>query len=142
MSTVREILLARKAEISSAMGPMFEECTRFRKSLIEAEGKVAAAQDELKQIETALKALDEAQTKRANPTIMQAVLEVLSHKPDGMTAKEILAEINAKYFGGRIERHSLSPQLSRLKDRDEKIELHGDRWIRLPDEPSLFRRRV
>ncbi|KGJ65713.1 hypothetical protein BJA5080_08307 [Bradyrhizobium diazoefficiens SEMIA 5080] len=69
---------------------------------------------------------------------MEAVLEVLNHKPNGMTALEILDEINAKYFGGTIVRTSLSPQLSRLKNRDGKLELRGDRWYRLPEEPELF----
>jgi hypothetical protein len=73
---------------------------------------------------------------------MQAVLAVLEHKPNGMTALEILDEINAKYFNGTIVRTSLSPQLSRLKNRYEKIELRGNRWYRLPEEPMLFNRRV
>jgi hypothetical protein len=60
------------------------------------------------------------------------------HENDGMTAMEILAEINTRYFGGRIVRPSLSPQLSRLKDRDRKIELRGNRWFPLPSEPTLF----
>lgn len=69
---------------------------------------------------------------------MEAILAVLDHKPNGMTAQEILEELNEKYFGGRLMRTSLSPQLSRLKDRDGKIELRGDRWMKLPAQPSLF----
>jgi hypothetical protein len=63
---------------------------------------------------------------------------VLKDHPDGMTALEILHEINTRYFAGRIERTSLSPQLSRLKDRDGKIVLKGNRWLLLPEAPQLF----
>jgi DNA-binding transcriptional ArsR family regulator len=72
---------------------------------------------------------------------MQAILEVLKDKPQGLTARQLLTELNERYYGGRLARHSLSPQLSRLKDRDKKIEYRDGQWVRLPDQPSLFKRR-
>lgn len=138
MSSVRELLLKQKAEITGRMEPLYARCRDLRKSLIEAESNVALARSELHQIEQALEALDKAKAKSGPITIMQAVLMTLKHNPSGMTAQEILAEINAKYFDGKIVRPSLSPQLSRLKDRDKKIELRGNRWFPLPDEPTLF----
>ncbi|WP_342738605.1 hypothetical protein [Bradyrhizobium sp. B117] len=120
------------------MQPLYPETARLRKELIEKEGLINEIQDELRQILALLKKLDEDSVKKKPPTIMEAVLEILRHKPLGMTAQEILAELNEKYFDGKIARHSLSPQLSRLKDRDKKVELRGNRWFRLPDEPSLF----
>lgn len=69
---------------------------------------------------------------------LEAVLEVLKLNPEGMTALEILAEINRRYFDGKIVRTSLSPQLSRLKDRDHKIVLRGNRWYSLAEQPTLF----
>lgn len=132
------MLLARKEEIGTKMAPLYSETTRLRKSLIETEGTISVLQHELKQIELALRALEEAEAKRKPLTIMEAVLEILRHKPNGMTAQEILGELNEKYFDGKIARHSLSPQLSRLKDRDGRLELRGNRWFRLPDEPTLF----
>jgi chromosome segregation ATPase len=132
------MLLARKEELVSKMTPLFAETARLRKNLVEADGKITELQGELKQIALALKALDEAEAKRKPITIMEAVLEILRRQPNGMTAQEILAELNEKYFDGQIARHSLSPQLSRLKDRDKKLELRGNRWFRLPDEPTLF----
>lgn len=132
------MLVARKEQIGAKLAPLFSEVTRLRKSLIETEGIITELRDELRQIEMALKALDDAAAKKKPITIMEAVLEIMKHKPDGMTAQEILAELNEKYFDGNIARHSLSPQLSRLKDRDKKLELRGNRWFRLPDEPSLF----
>jgi hypothetical protein len=85
-----------------------------------------------------LETLDKDASRSAKPTIMQAVLEVLRQHPNGMTALEILEEINNRHFDGTIVRTSLSPQLSRLKDRDHKIILRGTRWFLAPEEPSLF----
>jgi hypothetical protein len=138
MASVREMLLTRKEELVAKMEPLFPETARLRRELIDTEALITEIQDELRQILALLKKLDEESTKKKPPTIMEAVLEILRHKPNGMTAQEILAELNAKYFDGKIRRHSLSPQLSRLKDRDKKVELRGNRWFRLPDEPSLF----
>jgi predicted transcriptional regulator len=116
---------------------MFPDRLLGREKLREIEKRLQALDAEHTQIEEMLRSATKPQ--KARITIMEATLEVLNHKPLGMTAKEILAELNANYFGGKLVRASLSPQLSRLKDRDKKIELQGDRWIRLPDQPSLFR---
>ena len=90
--------------------------------------------------------IDEFLSKREKQppriTIKEAILATLDHKPDGLTALEILDELNAKYFNGGLARTSLSPQLSRLKERDRKITLQGDHWIKLPTQPTLFNRRV
>src|SRR5271163_1995052 len=138
MSTTREMLLARRAELIGRFPAMSEKFQEFRKSLIDMEAQFDTLRKELEAIDEALKKLDEPEATAGHITIMQAVLEVLNHKPNGMTALEILDEINATYFNGTILRTSLSPQLSRLKDRDKKIELRGNRWYRLPKEPTLF----
>ena len=138
MATVREMLTARKEELVNKMNPLSAETARLRRELVETEGAITEIKEELRQILTLLKKLDEESTRKRPPTIMEAVLEILRHQPNGMTAQEILTELNEKYFDGKIARHSLSPQLSRLKDRDKKLELRGNRWFRLPDEPSLF----
>jgi hypothetical protein len=59
-------------------------------------------------------------------TIKQAVMEVLKGRVSGMTALEILAEIN-KRFSVDYPRTSLSPQLSRLK-AEGKIKREGNTW--------------
>ncbi len=138
MSTVREILAKRKEEIVAKLGPLHDEMTRLRRALVDAQAKLAELNDELRQTESALKAVDDDAAKKKPPTIMEAVIEIMRSKPTGATAREILTELNARYFDGKIARHSLSPQLSRLKDRDKKLELRGDRWFLLPEEPSLF----
>jgi hypothetical protein len=139
MSNVRQLLEARRAAIDAEMQPLFKDHELQRAKLIELETKMLKLREERDEIEGLLKKLGE-QPPRI--TIMEAIMVVLDHKPNGMTANEILAELNEKYFGGELMRHSLSPQLSRLKDRDKKIELRGDRWIKLPTQPSLFTRRV
>ena len=141
MSNVRDLLEARRTAIDAAMQPLYQEHELRREKLIETETQLLKLRDERAEIEKLLKSMGDQQAPRI--TIMEAVMATLDHKPEGMTAQEILAEINAKYFGGKLVRHSLSPQLSRLKDREKKIELRGDRWIKLPEQPSLFvRRRV
>jgi predicted transcriptional regulator len=139
MSNVRELLEARRAAIDAEMEPLYKEHILRREKLLEIEQQLMKLQQERLQVEQLLKSVSEPSKPRI--TIMEAILETLSHKPQGMTAQEILTDLNANYFAGKLARHSLSPQLSRLKDRDRKIELQGDRWIRLPDQPSLFTRR-
>jgi len=137
MSTARDLLLNRRSEISEKIGPLVRDVARLKESLATKQSELAAWNAELEQIHSALRAIEETETK-SQLTIKQAVLEVLKDHPDGMTAWDILREINTRYFGGRILRTSLSPQLSRLKDRDEKIELKGNKWFLLPPQPSLF----
>jgi uncharacterized protein (DUF2267 family) len=132
------MLEARKKELSSKLEPLFAEMLGLRKKLVELDGVISVLKNEFRQVEALLKKLDEDDAKKKPLTIMEAVLEIMRDKPNGMTAQQILAELNEKYFDGNIARHSLSPQLSRLKDRDKKLELRGNVWFRLPDEPSLF----
>jgi hypothetical protein len=139
MSNVKELLEARRTAIEAELKPLFKEHHLRREKLHETEGQIAKLHDELFQIDQAIKSIADTQSSRI--TIMEAILATLDHKPQGMTAQQILADLNANYFAGKLMRHSLSPQLSRLKDRDKRIELRGDRWIKLPDQPSLFMRR-
>jgi DNA repair exonuclease SbcCD ATPase subunit len=137
MNTTREMLLARRRELLDSLPALAQRFRNLREEILQCESQVQQLQNELSAIDEALKKLADPGPRPA-PTIMEAVLEVLNHKPNGMTALEILDEINAKYFDGAIVRTSLSPQLSRLKDRDGKIELRGNRWYRVPKEPTLF----
>lgn len=138
MAKLRDLLLEQRSDISRRVMPLVSEITRLRETLANKQAELAVWRAELEQVNSALKAVDDAEARTGKPTIMEAVLEVLNDHDDGMTAMEILAEINARYFGGSIVRSSLSPQLSRLKDRHKKIELRGNRWFPLPSEPTLF----
>lgn len=60
-------------------------------------------------------------------TIKEMAREVLSHQPNGLNSSGILDGIK-KTFGRDVERTSLSPQLSRLKD-DGELALDGDVWF-------------
>jgi hypothetical protein len=138
MSKVRNLLLDERSEISRKVMPLITDIARLREMLSKKQGELAVWNAELEKINSAIQAVDKAEANTNKPTIMEAVLEVLKDHEDGMTAMEILAEINTRYFAGRILRSSLSPQLSRLKDRHHKIELRGNRWYPLPEEPTLF----
>jgi hypothetical protein len=142
MSSARELLEKRKNEVRASINEMIERYQVVVQSMHGITDELSAAAKELKEIDLAIKAVDGEQAKSGRIKIMDAVLETLRRNPLGMTAKEILEELNAKYYAGKLQRHSLSPQLSRLKDRDKKIEFRNDRWIRLPDHSSLFKGHV
>jgi hypothetical protein len=142
MSGVKEILEQQRGRLETKVATLAKTAQEQHKSWMASEEALNAATQELERVVLLLAALDKAIAKSAKPTIIQAVLEVLKRRPDGMTALEILAEINARYFEGKIARTSLSPQLSRLKDRDGKIDLRGERWFIAPEQPSLFKRRI
>jgi hypothetical protein len=59
-------------------------------------------------------------------TIKEAVIEILNSKPHGLTAMDILKELNSM-TDTKYPRTSLSPQLSRLK-RDGRITQSGIVW--------------
>lgn len=65
--------------------------------------------------------------KKGNMTFQDMILDVLSEKPEGARATEILFLIEQK-FNVKIERSSISPQLSRLKDKKHKLELVNGLW--------------
>jgi hypothetical protein len=139
MNEVSQILLRKKDELSAKLPSLEVQRDRHRSAWAQTQSEIAGIQEELRRIDLALKTLEDEDARSARPTIMQAVLEVLKSKPEGMTALEILAEINERYFDGKILRTSLSPQLSRLKDRDRKITLRGNRWyLAGEEEPTLF----
>ena len=95
---------------------------------------------ELEELDRAASAIGETKTDelKQKPTIKQAVLRVLRDHDGPMTSQQILDEINARFFGGSIERTSLSLQLSRLKNHDLKISLEGEHWRLLKDEGSAY----
>ena len=60
-------------------------------------------------------------------TIKQEVLEILAKYPDGIMALEILDEMKAHYRPDLL-RETLSPQLSRLKNDDNKVIVENKIW--------------
>jgi predicted nuclease with TOPRIM domain len=138
MSTAREILEARLAALNAEMPQLKADLAKAYENALRLQKRVQAASDEINAIRTAVVSLVASEAKPQRISIMDAIMETLRDKPEGMTAREMLTELNLKYFDGGLARHSLSPQLSRLKDRDGKIEYRNERWIALPDRPTLF----
>ena len=68
-------------------------------------------------------------------SIMEGVLQVLKSEPDGLLATEILSRLQSGNFENLV-RTSLSPQLSRLKDRGY-LEYVNRRW-RIKPEMTLW----
>lgn len=79
---------------------------------------------------TALESQNSSEASRAQGaavTIKDMAREVLSSQPGGLNSSGILDGIR-KSFGRDVERTSLSPQLSRLKDEGELV-LDGEVWF-------------
>lgn len=87
---------------------------------------------EFRELQLAKAALDGQQNASSSvstsgPTIKEMARELLSNAPKGLTSAGVLEGIK-KSFGRDIERTSLSPQLSRLKD-DGELVLEGEVWL-------------
>ncbi len=61
-------------------------------------------------------------------TIKEAVLALLADFPNGLTADEVLAKLNAGPMP-TLARSSLSPQLSRLRHIDGAVAFRDSRWF-------------
>lgn len=79
----------------------------------------AAKKAYIHQIADIAPTLKKAQFSRTT-TIKDEIIEILHDKPKGMTALEILAEIKQSYRPN-LQRETLSPQLSRLKQAGKLI---------------------
>ena len=108
MTPLRQFLTQREAEIIEQVKVLERELREIRAAraaLLAESGEVAP---------------------KHSPTIKDMVRQILISRPEGYRAKELLQEIQ-KRFGVTIERTSLSPQLSRLRESEE-ITLENGRW--------------
>lgn len=128
MTALRDYLRKRGLEIRGEMSPLVKARQKQKEELSGTEAKIEALKNELLDIERAERALDQTTDKKQPPTIKEAVLRVLQDEGRPMTAQEILAQINSRFFDGAVPRTSLSPQLSRLNNDDRKIKLEGSLW--------------
>jgi hypothetical protein len=62
----------------------------------------------------------------ATKTLKEAIVEILSEKQNGLSAAEILHDLNSRH-NASFARASLSPQISRLR-QEGRIELTGHIW--------------
>jgi len=131
MKKLKDFISARRTEIAKALAPLVDERTKL-------DSKIERLRSELAEIDRAAEDVGLERTRpeaylaairrHAPPlTIKQAVLAVLADHPNGLTALDILAEINRRFELG-IVRTSLSPQLTRLKNDDQKIDINGSAW--------------
>jgi len=111
VTVLRQFLSRREAEI-------LEQMKVLEKELAEIRAAWAALQSEAG-----------VGPPRPSVTIKDMVRQILKGRPDGLRAKELLREIQDR-FGVAIERTSLSPQLSRLREAGE-ITLQQGRWYSL-----------
>lgn len=114
---------------------MLESAKPILEDIADQKRELRAKIKELTAIEKAIKALgpkDDGAKSTDEPTIKEMAIGVLKSEARGLEALEIIAGIRSHY-GRSIERTSISPQLSRLKN-DGELVLHKDtqRWF-LPD---------
>lgn len=108
--SLREFIDKREAEIKELRAALLGEL-RELKAAKEAIGGVSAATPSGK--------LD---GRDSRPTIKRMVLETLEKRGKCGTSEEIISWIKED-FGQEVVRSSLSPQLSRLKEADKKLNL-------------------
>jgi len=80
---------------------------------------------------TATQSRPSRRSRAGESTFKEMILSVLKSQPSGANANEILLLIERE-FGKKIQRSSLSPQLSRLM-RDGGLKREGKNWILAED---------
>jgi predicted nuclease with TOPRIM domain len=130
MAKLQDFIPERATELEKLLEPL-------RRQYQEIEEKIRAYEKELSELQSAAKAIGIVNrlqrplgvTRKVSPpqTIKEAVLDVLRDYPEGLIALDILAKINER-FSTNLVRTSLSPQLSRLKQYDHKIEYDAGVW--------------
>jgi chromosome segregation ATPase len=131
MSELRLFLSNRQKELQALYEPLLEKRKTLLHEIEEISRRLELLKRELNEItkaEQAIKGEDEDEQQKGKVTIKQAVLAVLQDAKRAMTAQEILAAINERFFDGKVPRSSLSPQLTRLDHDDQKITYDGTRW--------------
>jgi len=129
MSALRDYLEKRQSEIRKQMEPLEAAIASLRSQLATADAQLRGLANEAAEVERALQAIGRKESRSATVTIKDAVLTVLGEAPQGMSSNEILAALNERFFDGTLRRTSMSPQLSRLKNGDQKIKRRGDRYF-------------
>ena len=140
MPSLREYLKRRRGEIRAESERLAHQRDKLQNQLRALRARLDELDRESTELDQAAEAvgvepdpqpalaLQPAVGRRGLPcTIKEAVLHVLSDAPGGMTSQAILDHINTRFFSGRIERPSFSPELSRLKS-EHKVVRRGELW--------------
>jgi hypothetical protein len=113
MTTLRDFILTRESEIKSQIKALRAELCDLKVAKSALEPQVGA--------------LGTDSSSSAIKTIKEMIRDALKSSPVGLTSTEILIKIND--IGLRhIERTSLSPQLSRMKE-DGEVTLRDNFWF-------------
>lgn len=123
-----EMLLAEQRQLEARLREIAEEKEQLRKA-VEVLGEDYGALSSAASLRTT------SPKRIPGMTLKDAAIEALSKEADGLAATDILLAINEKYDVA-IERSSLSPQLSRLK-QEGRIERKNGKW-RIPPGANVF----
>lgn len=123
MSPTNSYLARQRARLEKEIALLHAELTRIKI----AQQAIARLEPSPKNAD-GVKRVNGAHSHNSSDTksIKEMVLEVLKEVPEGIKAIDLLESINAVY-SVKLERTSLSPQLSRLK-KEEKIFKKGLLW--------------
>ena len=140
MPSLREYLKRRRGEIRAESERLAQQRDKLQNQLHSVLARLGELDRESTELDQAAEAvgvepdaqpalaLQPAVERQSLPcTIKEAVLHVLADAPGGMTSQAILDQINTRFFSGRIERTSFSPELSRLKS-EHKVRRRGELW--------------
>jgi hypothetical protein len=126
METLREFIDRRLRELREAERPI-----RAQLNEIERERKELEKTAKMIGLESAYREdIDPRNTQKK--TIKEAVMEILTEFPMGLTATDIRVKVNTR-MNTSYKRSSLSPQLSRLK-QDKRIKQEGIVWSLIAPE--------
>jgi hypothetical protein len=147
MTRLRDFIDKRMAELKSSGAPLLARRDVLRAELAELDGKLAIINAEWQDLEKAASAIgpepEPEQDRRRKwsqtdaPTIKDAILLVLSENPKGLSASDLHAKVNERFFKGNLERTSFSPQLSRLKILHRAIMQKGELYFRRNEGPAF-----
>jgi len=143
MTGLRDYIEKQMASVRSAGEPLIQRREQLRAELAQIEIKLEKLDAEWRDLEAANKAIGEAPTQEelrkpsTGPTIKEAILTVLAEHPKGLTAGDLLKEINTRFFEGQVKRTSFSPQMSRLKGKDRKVVQRGELYFRKAESPAF-----
>lgn len=139
-STVRDFLVARRAEIDAETGPLVARERELLQSLNDARSQLDRLFAERSEVVKAASALglefppavtrepsaEVALVSQERLSLQAMALKVIEEAPEGLSARDVLSRLNRR-FNVSFPRTSLSPQLSRLK-RAKRVVLRGGLW--------------
>jgi hypothetical protein len=119
---------------------------KLEKSIKSLENRLSREKDEYEDLSTAIEVMeryglstdesDVLSKGNAPSTVGDMAIEILKDFPDGLTASNILFEIQKRWKPDLV-RTSLSPPLSRLKEKGEIEYLESTAHWRLPVEEEI-----